>query len=216
MQALQAESYNRNPPPKWRLNGGTSLAGSVEIFDTSVQLCNHMHKHHGVKCKPRCQYCSEEFVRADRGDHHKKEILQRPGYVQQYSAPRAPRDSKLRTAKREEEAVTSNNGIPTHLAIKHSTVDFPRIDPEAELADRLVYRGEVWCRYPGCVRQVSVDQYSRELFFLNLYSLFPSQTNHLPRPDTCHSRLELSRCLISRKVYYTCYVLVYGLFALES
>ncbi|KAE8138488.1 hypothetical protein BDV38DRAFT_244750 [Aspergillus pseudotamarii] len=32
-----------------------------------------MHKHHGVKRKPRCQYRSEEIVRADRRDRHEKE-----------------------------------------------------------------------------------------------------------------------------------------------
>ncbi|BAE63652.1 unnamed protein product [Aspergillus oryzae RIB40] len=152
--ALQEESYHRNTPPEWRLGGSHTCGECGNAFDTSVQLNNHMHKHHEVTEKPMCQYCSEEFTRADHRDRHEKEFCkQRPGYVQKPSKRRAPRGSKSRTAQREEDAVISDNGIPNYLSLTVNTLDLPRVEPKAELSERLVYRGEVWCRYPGCVHQ---------------------------------------------------------------
>ncbi|KAE8335972.1 hypothetical protein BDV24DRAFT_155574 [Aspergillus arachidicola] len=152
--ALQEGSYHRNTPHEWRLGGSHTCGECGNAFDTSVQLNNHMHKHHEVTEKPKCQYCAEEFTRADHRDRHEKEFCkQRPGYVQKPSKRRAPRGSKSRTAQREEDAVISDNGIPNYLSLTVNTLDFPRVEPKAELSERLVYRGEVWCRYPSCVHQ---------------------------------------------------------------
>ena len=68
--------------------------------------------------------------------------------------PRAPRGSNTQSVKRAEKRGWSGNAIRPYIAIETNTLKFPRVDTTAKLDNWLIYKGEIWCRYPGCVHRV--------------------------------------------------------------
>ncbi|KAL2825596.1 hypothetical protein BDW59DRAFT_161556 [Aspergillus cavernicola] len=147
---LRAESANRNRVPDIHGNGW-ACPDCDDVLPTSERLCDHKHKHHSPGPAPACQFCAMVFKRKDHRDRHEKETCKRrPGFVALPPKRHAPRGSKSKSAKRARVAVGSDNSYPAYFQIEKNTLNFPRVDSDVPKEQRLVYKWEVFCRFPGC------------------------------------------------------------------
>ncbi|KAL4788002.1 hypothetical protein BJX76DRAFT_353555 [Aspergillus varians] len=133
---------------------------SVDSLETSERLYDHKYKHHRLVQRVPCrQQCGKDFSRNDHRDRHERETcLNRPTWVVQEGVPpskRAKRGSKSKSAKREQEALSSDNSYPSYDQIQQNTWNFPRVNADADEKDRLVYKLELFCRFPGCCHTFS-------------------------------------------------------------
>ncbi|OJJ64836.1 hypothetical protein ASPSYDRAFT_39603 [Aspergillus sydowii CBS 593.65] len=156
---LRQETMNRNRVPNANGNGWfCEFPDCDKVCQTSERLVDHKHKHHGPKVS--CRYCGREFTRTDHRDRHEKEVCRENPTVRaakeaEPPKKRAKRGSKSKTLKREEGVVASDDGVPPYQLIQQNTWNFPRVDKDAPFSERVVYKMEVFCRFPECCFQVN-------------------------------------------------------------
>lgn len=157
---LREQSQNRNTPTemirdlsKWK------CTQCDEAYPTPYSLNRHMHhKHPANEEGLKCGYCDQVFKRKDYRDRHMREVCKKrssaladitdepPAKMQ-----RAPRGSKLRVAPAKEHDQGSDGGIKPYRAIEDPGIleELPPLDI-ANLAGEIIYKGELYCRWPGC------------------------------------------------------------------
>ncbi|KAL2814664.1 hypothetical protein BJX63DRAFT_431318 [Aspergillus granulosus] len=153
MAKLKAESTLRNTPPEIGEKLVCPTCG--ETFQNS--RCLNSHKHHvhpdpDTENDRTCPHCQVAFARTDGLARHLADAIckENPNHVEKPPTKRAPRGSKSKTARHEEESGNSDGSYPSYYQIPMNTPNFPRVDPSAPFEERTVYRGEVFCRYPNC------------------------------------------------------------------
>jgi hypothetical protein len=143
-------SHNRNTPPDWHLNEDAPARYTCDQcnagFDKSLHLVMHKRNNHSNESEEEktCRYCGKIFARKDVRVRHEDRLCSlKPGYV------RPP----PRTLKRPlPSASGSTNGFVPYAEIQQHSDEWPAIDAE----NPLIYRGEVFCRWSGCQRKVSM------------------------------------------------------------
>lgn len=96
-----------------------------------------------------CEHCGRDHVRKDAWQAHVVRCEQNPELPPRKKAKARPRGSLQSTQANaiENQPPPPDNGRIPYLSLEPTDVkDLPRVDP----ASPIIYRGELYCRYPGC------------------------------------------------------------------
>ncbi|KAJ5612831.1 hypothetical protein N7510_006025 [Penicillium lagena] len=143
--------------------------------DTALSLNRHMHHQHEPYENPEtdlvCPHCGEKFKRKYHRDRHASTTcpqrpsnfetdasgreLDREGERPLKKQKRAKRGTKLRTLPADAQPRGSDNGLLSYLQLTEQHVGrLPRVELDLTrlegLETDIVYKGEIYCRYPGC------------------------------------------------------------------
>ncbi|KAJ9267849.1 hypothetical protein C8Q69DRAFT_497937 [Paecilomyces variotii] len=159
MQSLLSESHQRNTPPNPGSLQRYKCAQCGKEMPTIQTLNVHLNRSHGNKVS--CKYCGMIFGRKDHRDRHEQAAIcpEHPDYVAPEKKRRAPRGISERFQKRVETAASrgnpsSDNAYPAYHELQANDSRFPRVDIDKPI----VYRGEVFCRFPACVHPTKFSE----------------------------------------------------------
>lgn len=126
-----------------------------EGFPNSLHLAVHRRNRHpelktedGKKPEFRCPHCSTTITRSDTLKRHvEKTCAKNPAVEKKSPKPPAERGSVKKRKAPENVPATSDNGLKSYdeLWEEHAS-KLPRINTN----DPWIFKGELYCRYPGC------------------------------------------------------------------
>ncbi|CEL10005.1 hypothetical protein ASPCAL13132 [Aspergillus calidoustus] len=180
-------------------------------FRTSARLNSHTHSVHPTKSEQKnlfCPHCGEQFSRKDHKDDHVEAIIckEHPGYNAKQAAKQAEQEAgnpapkrasrgtkRTRTQRRTEEATSSDGAAPSYYDIKANTANFPPVDISLPEAERVIYRDEVWCRYPGCCHPHQFSSPSKlRTHYRTIHNfLYPAQGRSPQKDRVCYEQAGL-------------------------
>ncbi|KAJ5332420.1 hypothetical protein MYU51_019253 [Penicillium brevicompactum] len=179
---MHALTDRRNTPKEMRSQFKYECDECKMLLRTSRDLCIHKNHRHKVYIDPdanlTCPGCNECFKRKDYRDRHSKKCRMNSdadgsllgdsssastdSNLSQQKRKRAKRGTRLRVPLPEDQPQGSDNGLLTYRQLQSEhAINLPRL--KVDLEERcnsevdLIYKGELFCRYPGCQ---SVVRYS--------------------------------------------------------